>query len=82
LNLLRNWIYSFKKIVLRIFQIEYFSTFAGDFAPIVVRIAGLLAVLVVLLENPSSTLFNAQHRCLYLLALAIQNMKLGNSIIF
>jgi hypothetical protein len=68
--------------VLRIFYIEYFFSFGGEIAPIVVRISGLLAVLVVLLENPPSTLFNAQHRCLYLLALAIQNMKLGNSIIF
>ncbi len=28
--------------MLRIFYIEYFSTFGGDFAPIVVRNAGLL----------------------------------------
>jgi hypothetical protein len=30
--------------VLRIFYIEYFSTFGGDFAPIVVRIAWLLVM--------------------------------------
>ena len=30
--------------MLRNFYIEYFSTFGGDFAPIVVRNAGLLAV--------------------------------------
>ncbi len=32
--------------MLRIFYIEYFSAFAGDFAPIVVRNAGLFAVWV------------------------------------
>ncbi len=36
-----NWVCSFKKIVLRIFYIEYFSTFGGDFAPIVVRNCGV-----------------------------------------
>jgi hypothetical protein len=40
----RKWVSSFKKIVLRFFYIEYFSTFGGDFAPIVLRNAGLLVV--------------------------------------
>jgi hypothetical protein len=35
-----------KKIVLRIFYIEYFSKFGGDFAPIELRNAWLLAVLL------------------------------------
>ena len=41
-NLLGNWVCSLIKIVLRKFYIEYFSTFVGDFAPIVVRNVGLL----------------------------------------
>ena len=36
--------------MLRNFYIEYFSTFGGDFAPIVVRIVGLVAVLVALFD--------------------------------
>jgi hypothetical protein len=31
-----NWVCSLIKMVLRNFYIEYFSTFAGDFAPIAV----------------------------------------------
>ena len=34
-NLLGNWVCSLIKIVLRKFYIEYFSTFGGNFAPIV-----------------------------------------------
>jgi hypothetical protein len=33
-------------------------------------------------QHQPTTLFNAQHLCLSLLALVIQNMKHGNSIIF
>ena len=40
--IIRDWVCSFRKTVLRKFYIEYFSTFGGDFAPIVVRIVGLL----------------------------------------
>ena len=36
--------------MLRKFYIEYFSTFGGDFASIVVRIVGLVAVLVALFD--------------------------------
>ena len=46
--IIRNGVYSFRKIVLRIFYIEYFSTFAGDFAPIVLRNAGLVCFAVVI----------------------------------
>jgi hypothetical protein len=42
----KKWGCGFKKIVLRIFYIEYFSTFGGEIVPIVVRIVGLLAVFV------------------------------------
>jgi hypothetical protein len=61
-----KWICSFKKIVLRIFYIEYFSAFAGDFAPIVVRNAwvaccvGWNGLLVVdgLIENQTGRCHN------------------------
>ena len=41
-----KWVYSSKIIVLRIFSISYFQKWAGEIAPILVKIKGLLAVLV------------------------------------
>ncbi len=61
----RKWFYSFKKIVLRIFYIEYFSTFGGDFAPIVVRNCGVACNcpdhLRCLTRNPSISLVLADN---------------------
>ena len=41
-----KWVYSSEKIVLRIFSISYLQKWAGEIAPILVKIKGLLAVLV------------------------------------
>jgi hypothetical protein len=41
----KKWGCGFKKIVLRIFYIEYLSIFGGDFAPIVVKLWGCLLCL-------------------------------------
>jgi hypothetical protein len=48
-----KWVYSSKIIVLRIFSISYFQKWAGEIAPILVKIKGLLAVLVLNISNYS-----------------------------
>jgi hypothetical protein len=40
-----KWVYSSEKIVLRIFSISYLQKWAGEIAPILVKIRGLLALL-------------------------------------
>jgi hypothetical protein len=40
-----KWVYSHKKLALQKIVVEYFSNFPLDFAPIHLKIAGLLALL-------------------------------------
>jgi hypothetical protein len=41
-----KWVYSSEKLAVQFFSISYLQKWAGDFAPILVKIKGLLAVLV------------------------------------
>jgi hypothetical protein len=46
-----KWVYSSNKIVLRIFSISYFQKWAGEIAPILVKIKGLFALLRIVKIN-------------------------------
>ncbi len=69
----RKLVCSFKKIVLRIFYIEYLSTFGGDFAPIVPNAAVLSHCKTMFFSQ-----FNAQPH--YLSLVSADNLNIRQSL--